>query len=49
MKDIIIRQETEEDRVDVYNLIKEAFLYAEHSDGNEHNLVERLRKSRAFN
>lgn len=48
MKDVIIRQETEKDRSDVYNLIKKTFKNAEHSDGDEHNLVERLRKSEAF-
>lgn len=48
MNDIRIRQETEKDQSKVYNLIKEAFLYAEHRDGDEHNLVERLRKSNAF-
>lgn len=48
MKNIIIRQETEKDIADVYNLIKDAFKNAEHSDGDEHNLVRRLRKSNAF-
>lgn len=48
MKNITIRQELEKDRLNVYNLIKETFSQAVHSDGNEHNLVERLRKSEAF-
>lgn len=48
VQNIIIRQETEKDRMKVYNLIKDTFKQAEHSDGNEHNLVERLRKSEAF-
>lgn len=48
MKEIIIRQENENDFDDVYNLIKEAFEKAEHSDGNEHELVNRLRKSNSF-
>ncbi len=48
MENIIIRQETKKDIVDVYNLIKEVFKNAEHSDGDEHNLVNRLRKSNAF-
>lgn len=48
MKNIIIRQETEKDRKAVYNLIKDTFKHAEQTDGDEHNLVERLRKSDAF-
>lgn len=48
MEDIVIRQETQEDIVYIYNLIKNAFKNAEHSDGDEHNLVKRLRKSSAF-
>ncbi len=48
VKKIIIRQETEKDRAYVYNLIKDTFKQAEHSDGNEHNLVEKLRTSEAF-
>lgn len=45
---MIIRQETERDYVRVYSLIKTAFKTAQHSDGNEHNLVRALRKGRAF-
>lgn len=48
MRNIIIRQEIEKDKTDVYNLIKHTFKQAEHSDGNEHNLVESLRKSKEF-
>lgn len=48
MKNVIIRQETDSDRIKVYNLIKETFKRAQHTDGDEHNLVERLRKSSAF-
>lgn len=48
VKKIRIRQETEKDRAYVYNLIKKTFKQAEHSDGNEHNLVEKLRTSEAF-
>lgn len=42
---INIRKESLEDRDVIYNLIKEAFKNAEHSDGDEQNLVTRLRKS----
>ena len=45
---IIIRQETNKDYPKVFNLIKNTFKFAEHSDGDEHNLVERLRESNAF-
>ena len=41
-----IRQENKNDYKDVYNVIKIAFETAEHSDGNEHNLVNSLRLSR---
>ncbi|MDE6357391.1 MAG: N-acetyltransferase, partial [Eubacteriales bacterium] len=43
-----IRQETEKDYNEVFELIKKAFENAEHSDGNEQNLVTKLRKSTAF-
>ena len=45
---MIIRKETVSDYPAVYALIKEAFQSAEHSDGNEQDLVESLRGSRAF-
>ena len=45
---MLIRQETSNDYNDVYNLIKEAFATAEHSDGNEQDLVEALRNGDAF-
>lgn len=45
---IIIRQETNNDYPEVFNLIKNTFKLAEHTDGDEHNLVERLRKGDAF-
>lgn len=47
-KTITIRQETKKDRISVYNLIKETFKNIEYSDKDEHNLVERLRKSKSF-
>ena len=43
-----IRQEERKDHKEVYKLIKEAFATAEHADGNEQDLAEALRKSRAF-
>lgn len=43
-----IRQEKPEDHDTVYHLIKEAFANAEHTDGNEQNLVVGLRKSKSF-
>ena len=48
MQNVIIRQETEKDREIVRSLVKESFARAQHSDGDEHNLVERLRGSEAF-
>lgn len=45
---INIRQENENDHTSVYTLVKEAFAKADHSDGDEQNLVNRLRKSEAF-
>lgn len=43
-----IRQETKKDYEEVYNVVKTAFETAEHSDGNEHNLVVALRRSDNF-
>ncbi len=43
-----IRQETKKDYEEVYNVIKIAFETAEHSDGNEQDLVVALRKSDNF-
>lgn len=43
-----IRKETKNDYEQVYNVIKTAFETAEHSDGNEHDLVVALRKSDNF-
>ena len=45
---MLIRQETEKDYRQVYKLIKTAFASAEHSDGNEQDLVSALRKGAAF-
>ena len=43
-----IRQENIRDYEDVYNVVKTAFETAEHSDGNEQDLVVALRKSENF-
>lgn len=45
---MFIRQEKPKDYKEIYNLITEAFAIADHSDGNEQNLVAALRKSDAF-
>lgn len=42
---MIIRNEEEKDFKEVYTLVKKSFANAEHTDGNEHDLVEKLRKS----
>jgi predicted N-acetyltransferase YhbS len=46
--EIIIRQETEKDHAEVYQLVKSAFEGMEFADGDEPELVVRLRKSSAF-
>ena len=43
---MLIRQEATSDYEAVYQLIKEAFASAEHSDGTEQDLVEALRKNK---
>ncbi len=43
-----IRQETRADHDRVYEVVKAAFATAEHSDGDEQDLVVRLRNSGAF-
>lgn len=43
-----IRQESQNDYKEVYNVVKIAFETTEHSDGNEHDLVVALRKSENF-
>ena len=45
---MVIRQETDRDFDAVYFAVKTAFAAAEHSDGNEHELVVALRNSGAF-
>ena len=48
MKDLIIRAETPDDYAAVYALTEAAFAGTEHGDGDEQELVERLRKSAAY-
>lgn len=45
---IIVRQETNADFSRVREIVKNAFLHAEFTDHDEHNLVERLRNSEGF-
>lgn len=45
---MLIREEKTEDYKDVYSVVKNAFKKAQHSDGNEQNLVNELRESKAF-
>ena len=45
---VLIRQEVQGDYAQVHKLIAEAFASAEHSDGNEQDLVKSLRKGSAF-
>ena len=46
--EVTIRQEIPEDHKVVFELVKGAFDGQKYSDGSEHFLVERLRKSNAF-
>ncbi len=43
-----IRQENKEDFLQIYDVVKSAFATAEHSDGNEQDLVNKLRVSNAY-
>ncbi|MGG7078994.1 GNAT family N-acetyltransferase [Clostridium sardiniense] len=45
---IIIREENNKDFNEVYDVVRLAFENAEHTDHNEHNLVNKLRDSDAF-
>lgn len=45
---MLIRQENHKDSEEIYALIKEAFSTAEHSDGNEQDLVTALRSGSAY-
>lgn len=46
--EIIIRKANENDYESIYSLVEAAFLNAEHTDHDEHNLIKRLRKSESF-
>lgn len=46
--EVIIRQEQEKDWGSVYGVVKAAFEDTEYADGDEQDLVNRLRKSKAF-
>lgn len=48
MINIIIREEEQKDLKEVKEMIKKSFESAEHTDNNEHNLAEKLRKSGNF-
>lgn len=43
-----IRQENNNDHASVYSVVQKAFATAEHSDGNEQNLVTALRNGNSF-
>lgn len=45
---IKIREENENDYLVIYNLVKDAFESAEHSDGYEQNLVDKIRLSEEY-
>ena len=43
IEDIKICPEQESDFTIIHNIVSDAFAYAEHSDGDEENLVKRIR------
>lgn len=43
-----IRKEEEKDYTAIYHVVKKAFENAEHTDGNEHHLVDALRNGDAY-
>lgn len=45
---MLIRKEESRDYESIYSVVKAAFASAEHADGNEHHLVNALRKGEAF-
>ena len=45
---MIIRQERSSDIAEIYKVVKQAFAFAEHKDGNEQELVNALRKSSSY-
>lgn len=48
LTNIIVRCECDEDYNNIRALVKTAFSSAEHSYGDEHNLVDRIRKSKEY-
>ncbi len=48
MNNTIIRKETVHDYEHIRNLVQSAFSSAEHSDGDEHNLIDRLRLTHEY-
>lgn len=45
---MLIRKEEKKDCEIIYSVVKKAFVNAEHTDGNEHDLVNALRTSEAY-
>ena len=45
---MLIRQETQKDYAEVYELVREAFASAQYADGNEQDLVQALRRGEAY-
>lgn len=45
---LVIRTECNDDFDEIRRIVKEAFAGAEHSDGDEHNLIDRLRKTHDY-
>lgn len=45
---MVIRRENESDHHAIYSVVKSAFDHAEHADGNEHDLVNALRRGEAY-
>lgn len=48
MDHMIIRQEDKNDFIRIRDVVKSAFATAQHSDGDEHNLVDRIRASEEY-
>lgn len=45
---IVVRREEAKDYPEIEMLVKEAFAAAEHSDGDEHKLIDRIRKTEDY-
>lgn len=48
LDNLVIRQECEADYSEIRNLVETAFLSAQHSDGYEQDLVERIRNTKEY-